>query len=262
MLSQVASSAHGLTDQVVVITGGAQGIGFACAQAFAREGARIALLDIDARALDLACASLREFGAKALALQASVSDAQAVSDAFAAIDRTYGRVDVLINNAGISANKPTLDVTAQEWHRAVDINLNGVFFCAQAAGRRMVAQGAGSIVNMSSMYGVVAAPDRAAYCATKGAVVMLTETLALEWGKLGIRVNALAPGYIDTDLLRDLHKRGRLQIDQLVERTPLRRLGTADEIAEMALFLAGTKSAFVTGHTLVADGGWSRNAYL
>lgn len=262
MLGQASTLDHGLAGQVVVITGGARGIGFACAQAFARAGARIALLDIDEAALDTACTSLRALGADTLALRASVTDAQAVSDAFATIDTTLSRIDVLINNAGISANKPTLEVTPEEWRRAVDINLNGVFFCAQAAGRRMVAQGVGSIVNLSSMYGVVAAPDRAAYCATKGAVVMLTESLALEWGKCGVRVNALAPGYIDTDLLRDLHTRGRVQIDRLVDRTPLRRLGKAEEIAEMALFLAGARSAFITGHTLVADGGWSRNAYL
>lgn len=259
---QASSAAHGLQGKAVVITGGARGIGFACAQAFARAGARIALLDIDPRALDQACDALGELGAQALALPASVTDAQAVSDAFAEVDSTFGRLDVLINNAGISANKATLEVTPDEWRRAVDINLNGAFFCAQAAGHRMVAQGAGSIVNLSSMYGVVAAPDRAAYCATKGAVVMLTESLAVEWGRHGVRVNALAPGYIDTDLLRDLQTRGRLQIDQLVHRTPLRRLGTADEIAEIALFLAGAQSGFVTGHTLVADGGWSRYAYL
>lgn len=252
----------GLCGQTVVITGGARGIGLACAQAFAGEGARIALIDIDQRALDAACATLHATGARALPVHASVIEPDAVADAFAAIDAEYGRIDVLINNAGVSANKPTLEVTPDEWRRAVDINLNGVFFCAQAAGRRMVAAGAGSIVNVSSMYGVVAAPDRAAYCATKGGVVMLTESLAVEWGPHNVRVNALAPGYIDTTLLRDLQTRGRLSIDRLVARTPLRRLGTAEEIAAMAVFLGGPQSAFMTGHTLVADGGWSRYAYL
>ncbi|MDQ2183919.1 SDR family NAD(P)-dependent oxidoreductase [Alcaligenaceae bacterium A4P071] len=258
-----ASGPHtGLRGQTVVITGGARGIGLACAQAFAREGARLALLDIDRAALDAACATLHALGAQALPVQASVTQPDAVADAFAQIDAAYGRVDVLINNAGVSANKPTLEVTPDEWCRAVDINLNGVFYCAQAAGRRMVAAGAGSIVNLSSMYGVVAAPDRAAYCATKGGVVMLTESLAVEWGPHNVRVNALAPGYIDTDLLRELQTRGRLSIDRLVARTPMRRLGTAEEIAAMAVFLAGAQSGFITGHTLVADGGWSRYAYL
>lgn len=252
----------GLDGRVVVITGAARGIGRACAQAYAAVGARLALLDLDAAALEAACAELRGQGAEALALTASVTDPAAVAAAFARIDAAYGAVDVLLNNAGVSANKPSLDVTPEEWRRAVDINLNGAFYCAQAAGRRMHAQGAGVIVNMASMYGVVAAPDRAAYCATKGAVVMLTESLALEWGPLGIRVNALAPGYIDTDLLRDLSARGRVDLERLKGRTPLRRLGSAEEMAALAVFLASRQAAYLNGHTLVADGGWSRNAYL
>ena len=169
---------------------------------------------------------------------------------------------MLVNNAGISANKPTLEVSAEEWRRAVDINLTGVFLCAQAAGRRMVPAGAGCIINLASMYGVVAAPDRAAYCATKGAVVLLTETLAVEWGPLGVRVNALAPGYVETDLVRDLAARGRLDPERLKQRTPLRRLAQPAEMADLAVFLASRQAAYITGHTLVADGGWSRYSYL
>lgn len=252
----------GLQDRAVVITGAARGIGLACARAFAAEGARLALLDRDAEALSAACEALRAQGAQALPLAASVTDPDAVAHAFERIDAAYGAVDVLVNNAGVSANKPTLDVTPEEWRRAVDINLNGVFYCAQAAGRRMREQGGGTVINMASMYGVVAAPDRAAYCATKGGVVLLTESLALEWGPLGIRVNALAPGYVDTGLLRDLDARGRVDIERLKARTPLRRLGSAPEMADLAVFLASRQAAYLTGHTLVADGGWSRNAYL
>jgi NAD(P)-dependent dehydrogenase (short-subunit alcohol dehydrogenase family) len=256
------STGTGLHGKAVVITGGAKGIGLACARAFAREGACIALLDRDEDGVRAACEALTGAGARALPLPASVTDADAVEAAMACAERAYGRIDVLVNNAGVSANGPTLEVSAAAWQRAVDINLSGVFHCAQAAGRRMMAQGAGAIVNMASMYGLVAAPDRAAYCATKGAVVMLTESLAVEWGPHGIRVNALAPGYIDTDLLRDLARAGRLEIPRLVGRTPLRRLGSAQEIADLAVFLASRQAGFITGHTLVADGGWSRYAYL
>lgn len=147
-----------LRGQTVVITGGAKGIGFSTAQAFVRQGARVALLDMDAAALDAAVAELKVAGGDAIAVQASVTDAEAVERAFAQVEQTWGRIDVLVNNAGISANKPTLEVTVEEWRRAVDINLTGVFLCAQAAGRRMVPAGSGSIINLASMYGVVAAP--------------------------------------------------------------------------------------------------------
>lgn len=251
-----------LRGQTVVITGGAKGIGYFTAQAFARQGARVALLDTDTDALLAAAAALNAAGGEALALQASVTDAGAVENAFAQVEEAWGRIDVLVNNAGISANKPTLDVTVDEWRRAVDINLTGVFLCAQAAGRRMVPAGTGCIVNLASMYGVVAAPDRAAYCATKGAVVLLTETLAVEWGPMGVRVNALAPGYVDTDLVRGLAARGRLDPERLKQRTPLRRMAQPAEMADLAVFLASRQAAYITGHTLVADGGWSRYSYL
>lgn len=251
-----------LRGQSVVITGGAKGIGYSTAQAFARQGARAALLDMDAGALDAAVAALTATGAQAMAVQASVTDADAVERAFAQVEAAWGGIDVLVNNAGISANKPTLDVTVDEWRRAVDINLTGVFLCAQAAGRRMVPAGTGSIINLASMYGVVAAPDRAAYCATKGAVVLLTETLAVEWGPMGVRVNALAPGYVETDLVRDLAARGRLDPERLKQRTPLRRMAKPAEMADLAVFLASRQAAYITGHTLVADGGWSRYSYL
>ena len=253
-----------LRGQTVVITGGAKGIGYSTAQAFARQGARVALLDMDAAALEAAVASLAASGTdvQALAVQASVTDADAVERAFAQVAQTWGRIDVLVNNAGIAANKPTLEVTVDEWRRAVDINLTGVFLCAQAAGRRMVPAGSGSIINLASMYGVVAAPDRAAYCATKGAVVLLTETLAVEWGPAGVRVNALAPGYVETDLVRDLAARGRLDPERLKQRTPLRRMAQPAEMADLAVFLASRQAAYITGHTLVADGGWSRYSYL
>jgi NAD(P)-dependent dehydrogenase (short-subunit alcohol dehydrogenase family) len=246
----------------VVITGGAKGIGYATAEAFVRQGARVALLDMDPAALDAAVAGLRAAGGEALAAQASVTDAEAVERAFAQVEQAWGGIDVLVNNAGISANKPSLDVTPEEWRRAVDINLTGVFLCARAAGRRMVPKGEGCIINLASMYGVVAAPDRAAYCATKGAVVLLTETLAVEWGPAGVRVNALAPGYVETDLVRDLAARGRLDPERLKQRTPLRRLAQPAEMADLAVFLASSQAAYITGHTLVADGGWSRYSYL
>lgn len=256
-------SSQAYRHKVVLVSGGCSGIGRALALRFARAGARLAILDLDQAALDSLVQHLRDhLGGEALGLRCDVADADAVERAVALAVERFGGIDVLVNNAGISANKPTLEVTVDEWRRAVDINLTGVFLCAQAAGRRMVPAGSGSIINLASMYGVVAAPDRAAYCATKGAVVLLTETLAVEWGPMGVRVNALAPGYVETDLVRDLAARGRLDPERLKQRTPLRRMAQPAEMADLAVFLASRQAAYITGHTLVADGGWSRYSYL
>ena len=185
-----------------------------------------------------------------------------MEEVFSQCVQRFGRIDILLNNAGVSVNKPSLELTVDEWRRGIDINLNGSFICAQAAARRMVEQSSGVIVNIASMYGVVAAPQRAAYCASKAGVVALTKTLAVEWAAYGIRVNAIGPGYTLTALVEELGKDGRLDLDALRRRTPLGRLGTPEEIAQLALFLASDRAAFVTGHTLVADGGWTANGYL
>jgi NAD(P)-dependent dehydrogenase (short-subunit alcohol dehydrogenase family) len=246
-----------LAAQVVVITGAAGGIGLATARAFARCGARLALLDRDAPRLEAAAGELARGGAEVVPLAASVADPRAVEDAFAVVDARLGPVDVLVGSAGIAMNRPTLELTPEDWQRAVDVNLTGAFLCTQAAGRRMVPRGRGCIVNVASMYGVVAAGSRAAYCASKAALVNLTRSLAVEWGPQGVRVNALAPGYVRTELVDALVREGRLDVDALERRTPLGRLGRPEEIAELALFLASTDAELIAGHTLVADGGWT-----
>src|SRR5690606_31515459 len=186
-----------LTQKRVLITGGAAGIGYAIAEAFAKQGCRIALFDVDEAGLERALNSLRG----AVGKHGSVTDPDAVNAAFALMDEAFGGVDIVVNNAGISMNKPTLELSLQEWQKALDINLTGVFLCCQAAARRMVPQRSGVILNISSIYGVVAAPNRLAYCATKSAVAMIAKELAIEWAEHGIRVNALAPGYARTALV-------------------------------------------------------------
>ena len=254
----------GLRDKVVLITGAASGIGLAMAHAFSACGARLALLDVDGAALEAAAGRLRAAAPQVpiLAQVAAVDEQPAVERAFEAVEQAWGRVDVLLNNAGISMNCPTLELSGEAWRKAVDVNLNGVFYCAQAAARRMVARGGGVILNMASMYGVVAAPERAAYCATKAAVAMLSKSLAIEWGPLGVRVNAIAPGYVRTALVDDLVARGRMDLDALARRTPSGRLGTPEEIAALGLFLASDHAAFINGHVALADGGWSAYSYI
>lgn len=253
-----------LAGKVVFITGAGSGLGRAMADAFAVNGAQLALLDINAELLSKA---QQELQAAYPAIQietcvASINDDVAVENAVAAAHARFGRIDVLLNNAGISMNKPTLELAAADWRRAIDINLNGAFYCAQSAARRMLAQGSGVILNTASMYGTVAAPERAAYCASKAAVVMLTKVLAIEWAPSGLRVNALAPGYVQTALTDELVRTGRMDFDALIARTPARRLGKPHEIATLALFLASDSSAYINGQAIVADGGWSAYSYI
>jgi NAD(P)-dependent dehydrogenase (short-subunit alcohol dehydrogenase family) len=168
---------------------------------------------------------------------------------------------VLVNNAGIAANAPSLELGVDQWRRAVDVNLTGTFVCAQAAGRLMTRQRRGTIVNIASMFGVAAAADRAAYCATKAGVVALTKVLAVEWADRGVRVNGIGPGYIGTELVAALVAQSRLDIEAVRRRTPIGRLGTAEDVANLVLFLASDVSRNITGQVVVSDGGWTADGF-
>lgn len=253
-----------LADKVVFVTGAGSGIGFSMAKAFADNGARLALFDINADALERAQQDLHSAhpDIALITIIGSIADEVAVEAAVAQTGQRFGRIDVLLNNAGIAMNQPTLTLSAADWRRAIDINLNGVFYCAQAAARRMVEQGGGVILNTASMYGLAAAPERAAYCASKAAVVMLTKVLAVEWAKSNVRVNAIAPGYVQTALVDQLVRDGRMDIDALTMRTPSGRLAQPEEIAGIALFLASGSASFINGQAIVADGGWTAYGYI
>ena len=253
----------GIHDKVVVVTGGGSGIGLALAEGFARNGAHLLLIDINAPAMADARGQLQQAfpNARVECFQASVADEVAVEAAFAYAKACFGRIDVLLNNAGVSINKPSLEITPAEWRRAVEINFNSVFFCAQAAARHMIGQQSGVIINTSSMWGVSHSADRTAYCATKAAVVSMTKCLAVEWAPHGIRMNAIGPGYTRTPLVEELQRSGRLDVEALRRRTPLQRLGEPGEMAELALFLASTSATFITGQIYVSDGGWTANGF-
>ena len=253
----------GIHDKVVVVTGGGSGIGLALAEGFARNGAHLLLIDINAPAMADARGQLQQAfpNARVECFQASVADEVAVEAAFAYAKACFGRIDVLLNNAGVSINKPSLEITPAEWRRAVEINFNSEFFCAQAAARHMIGQQSGVIINTSSMWGVSHSADRTAYCATKAAVVSMTKCLAVEWARHGIRMNAIGPGYTRTPLVEELQRSGRLDVEALRRRTPLQRLGEPGEMAELALFLASTSATFITGQIYVSDGGWTANGF-
>lgn len=251
------------TGRTALVTGAASGLGRAMAVALARAGADLVLFDLDdAGSRALAEEFSAAHGVRTAACAGSVADEVDVARACAAAGALTGRLDIVMNNAGIGANHPSLDLAPALWRRAIDVNLTGVFLVAQAAGRVMVEQGGGVIVNTASMYGVVAAPERAAYCAAKAGVVALTKVLAIEWAARGIRVNAIGPGYVETALTGRMAAEGRLDLEALRARVPAGRLGTPEEMAAVALFLASDAAAYITGQTLVADGGWTAYGYL
>jgi NAD(P)-dependent dehydrogenase (short-subunit alcohol dehydrogenase family) len=239
----------------VLITGGASGLGLAFAEAFAANGAHLTLLDINSEGLARVSENLKTANPSIGVGTAcgSTTDEAAVEAAFAQAVSRFGRIDVLLNNAGIGMVKPTLELSAAEWRNIVDINLTGVFLCAKAAGKYMTRQGSGVILNMASMFGVSAAPQRAGYCSTKAAVVALTKVLAVEWAQFG---------FTGTALVNELARAGKIDLERLKNGTPMGRLGEPSEIAELALFLASDNAAFITGQAFVADGGWTANGYL
>jgi NAD(P)-dependent dehydrogenase (short-subunit alcohol dehydrogenase family) len=249
-------------DQRVFITGAADGLGLEMAKAFAREGARLFLVDIDEAKAAAAAQQLSAEGHQVETFIGSVADPATVEAAFARMDAVMGGVDALVNNAGIAAHMPTVDLGDDAWNRVMGVNINGAFLCARAAGRRMLDQGSGAIVNIASIYGLVAAPERLAYCVSKGAVAMMARSLAVEWADRGVRVNAIAPGYVHTKLVEGLIQHKTIDIDAVRNRVPMKRLGTPAEIAEMAIYLCSPASAYVTGQVIAVDGGWTAYGYI
>ena len=245
-----------LAGRTALVTGAARGLGRAFAVGLARAGADVAAADIDRAGAERTAGVVRALGRRALALDVDVTDWASVVAMADATAEGLGRVDIAFNVPGINVRKPALDLTPEEFRRIVDVNLVGVFHCARAIGARMVAQGGGRMVNVASIYGHVALEGQAAYAATKHAVVGLTRVLALEWAPHGIRVNALAPGYVHTDLTGPL-RADEARYGTLISRTPLGRFAEPWEIVGAALFLVSDASTFVTGSSLVVDGGWT-----
>jgi NAD(P)-dependent dehydrogenase (short-subunit alcohol dehydrogenase family) len=252
-----------LRDKACVVTGGTRGIGAAIAEGLVDAGARVCVLARDRAAVARTAARLgdgrRE---RTMGIAVDVADAPAVADAFAAVAEAWGRVDGLVNNAGINKVGNSLEYDLADFAHILDVNVTGLFACSQAAGRVMAARGGGSIVNIASMTSFVGQPERAAYIASKTAVLGLTRALAVEWGPIGIRVNAVAPGYIKTDLTDDLINRGVLQLDVITERTPLRRFGQPSDVVGAVLFLLSDQAGFATGQAFTVDGGWTANGYF
>jgi len=251
----MSTISFGLDDRVVVITGASNGIGAACARRLAADGARVALWDVAEGPGTALAAELREQGRQALFARCNVAVKAEVDAALAATVAEFGRVDGLVNNAGIFRAAEFLDVTEQDWDAVIDVNLKGSFLVGQAVARQMAGQGGGAIVNMSSVNGVMAIATIASYNASKGAINQLTRAMALGLIDKGIRVNAVAPGTIATDLARDAVLTSDAARQRILGRTPMKRLGEPEEIADVVAFLLSDASSYVTGEIVYVDGG-------
>lgn len=243
-------------DQVVVVTGAARGIGFAAARLFAREGAQVLVNDLHAADVDAAVGRICSEGGKAVALPADASDEHAVREAVARVVATFGRIDVLINNAGIMVRSPSETLSSDAWRRGMAINLDAVFHWSQAsATASMIPRRCGAIVNVASLAGLVAIPNGAAYVASKHAVVGLTKALAVDWGRYNIRVNALCPGMTWTELSKADQERDPDMFVQRERRIPLGHAAQPAEQAEVIAFLASASASAVHGLIMNVDGG-------
>jgi len=247
-----------LTGKVAVVTGAASGIGEATALLFADEGASIVVADRDEDRGDHVVQEIRGRGAQAVFAKTDVSKPEDVKAMVRAAIETYGRLDVVFNNAGIEGemNTPTVDCTLDNWHRVIEINLTGVFLGMKYAIPEMLKNGGGSIINTASVAGLVGFAGIPAYCASKGGVIQLTKCAAMEYAKQGIRVNVICPGVISTPMV-ERATGGTAEAEAAFEALePVGRMGTAEEVARMALFLACNDSSFCTGAPFIVDGGF------
>jgi 2-deoxy-D-gluconate 3-dehydrogenase len=246
-----------LSGRVAVVTGGNGGIGLGMAQGLAAAGAVVALAARNAEKGEAAVASLARSGARSTFIAFDVADESSCRAMINQAVGRFGRLDILVNNAGTSIRKPPEAYTAAEWHTVLDTNLTGALFCSQAAYATMKHAGGGKIINIGSMYSIFGTSYGAAYAASKGALVQLTKSLAIAWAKDNIQVNAVLPGWIDTELTQGARRHVAELHDRVLARTPANRWGVPEDLAGIAVFLAAPASDFVTGAAIPVDGGYS-----
>lgn len=246
-----------LKGKLVLVTGGARGLGFAHACAFAREGANLILGDINEEQVQESARKLaEEYNVQAEGLKMDVTSTADIGRVFNLIKERHGGLDVLVNNAGIQIRCPSADFSESDYDKLMNVNLKGVFFCSQAAYRLMKGKG-GAIVNISSGTSTQTTPGRAPYVISKAGVNGMTAVMAAEWAKDGVRVNAVAPGWILTDMVKDGMRLGVVSEKQIMAAVPIKRLANPSEIADAVVYLASDEASYIAGQTLFVDGGWS-----
>ncbi|RUT33610.1 SDR family oxidoreductase [Paenibacillus zeisoli] len=245
-----------LTGKIAMITGASKGIGFELSKAMAHAGAKVAVAARNKEQLEQLVSEIRAEGGEAAAFTLDVRNVKEIDSVIHQVKMHFGRLDILVNNAGLGDNHPAVEVTEEDWDSMMDVNLKGLFFCCQSAGKIMLAQGYGKIINMSSQASVVGIVDHAVYCASKGGVNQLTRVLALEWSAGGVNVNAVGPTFTYTpgnsERLDD-----PAYLEGVLARIPNRRLAEISDVAGAVIYLASPASDMVTGTTLLVDGGWT-----
>lgn len=241
-----------IKDKISFITGGARGIGFAIAKKFAKEGSNIAICDVNEEALEKASSEIRSSGREVLTGKIDVTKADDVQSFVQKILDKFGRIDILINNAGITRDGLLVRMSEADWDAVLGVNLKGAFNCSKAVAKPMMKQRSGRIVNIASIIGITGNAGQANYAASKGGIIAFTKSVAKELASRGINVNAIAPGFIQTDMTSKLSEELK---EGLLKLIPLGSLGTADDVAEAALFFSCEESAYITGQVLKVDGG-------
>ena len=248
--------------KVAIVTGGGQGIGRAISLSMARENIIMVVNDVKRDSAEDVAKQIKKEGGIASSFQADVRNEDEIKSMVEMVIGTFGKIDFLINNAGIFDQMvPVIEQDSDIWQKVIDTHLRGTYLCSKEVARNMIRNSFGRIVNMSSVSGLGAFPMRTAYSPVKSAIIMLTKVLAIEWASFNVNVNAVAPGYIRTEIVEDSIRQGKLNEEKICNRIPMKRLGTGEEVAKVVQFLCSDAASYITGETIVIDGGWAAYGY-
>ncbi|MBO0962316.1 3-oxoacyl-ACP reductase FabG [Neobacillus sp. MM2021_6] len=244
-----------LRNKTAIVTGGNRGLGRSIALALAEAGADLVVVGRDQNRNEEVVQEIKNLGRNAMGFSVDLSRINSIQQFVQNVQESFGTIDILVNNAGVSATNFALDITEEEWDKVMNVNVKSLFFCSQAVAKAMKQQGGGKMINVSSVVGAVGDVGISPYTASKAAVINLTKSLALEWARFGIRVNAIGPAYIETEMNQEELSNEKVR-NKIISKTPMKRLGLPEEITGAILLLASDAGSFITGQTIFIDGGW------